>query len=117
MIATTQALRTANLEQSTRSDTDNVFDMPIGQDGGTVGILCGDSGLKEIEGPLEDWVRFSEKLQERSAVGGNLWMHLILICRGWKDRPYERYEGPWTVADGLRKTKNKVLWIGNTYDK
>jgi hypothetical protein len=34
----------------------------------------------------------------------------------WTDRPFERYSGPWTVKDGLRKTRNKILWVGNTLD-
>lgn len=39
-----------------------------------------------------------------------------IFASQWKDRPFERYVGPWTLKDGLRQTKNKVLWVGNTYD-
>ncbi len=111
----TPSLQPSHLLESTKSDTDNVFGMPLGSDGASMGILCGDSN-PTTKGGLEEWVRFGEKLGERSP-NGDSWMHLVLSCRGWNDRPYERYEGPWDVKEGLRKTRNKVLWIGNTFDK
>lgn len=55
------------------------------------------------------------QLRERS-VTGNEWTSIVIGCKGWPERPFERYPGPWTQKDGLRDTANPVLWVGNTYD-
>ena len=41
---------------------------------------------------------------------------LLHGCRSYRETAIERYAGPFSVADGLKPLKNKVLFIGNTFD-
>ena len=36
---------------------------------------------------------------------GEQWALIAGACRGWSFRANQRYTGPWTVAEGLKKTR------------
>ncbi|WOO81970.1 Putative hydrolase [Vanrija pseudolonga] len=105
----------ADPEKARRLDTDNVFGEPVAEtDSAIFSILCSDQPAIN-EDALGDLVHLSGDLLLKSPLAP-LWMLIMTPCTKWADRPYERYPGPWTRKEGLRKPKNPILWIGNTYD-
>ncbi|KAG9080956.1 hypothetical protein FRC06_005975 [Ceratobasidium sp. 370] len=74
----------------------------------TAAIMCGDSepaGWKT----LDDYIEYTHQLGRISPVGEN-WALLPGFCRNWKFRPIQRYNGPWSVAEGLNKTRFPILY-------
>lgn len=50
---------------------------------------------------------------------GELFSNEFAQCMDWYEGyepPFERYDGPWTRADGLQKLANPMLIVGNTFD-
>jgi hypothetical protein len=43
-------------------------------------------------------------------------LNLVHGCRSYQTVSYERYAGPFSVAQGLRPFKNTILLVGNTHD-
>lgn len=42
---------------------------------------------------------------------GEQWAFIVGPCRGWSFRANQRYTGPWTAAEGLRKTRYALILI------
>ncbi|CAE6538286.1 unnamed protein product [Rhizoctonia solani] len=71
-------------------------------------ILCGDSPYLNItNGVYGNYIR---ELGRMSPVGEQ-WATTVGGCRGWSFRAQERYTGPWTAKDGLKKTRFPILFV------
>ncbi|CAE6440519.1 unnamed protein product, partial [Rhizoctonia solani] len=40
---------------------------------------------------------------------GESWAQLVGACRNWETRAIQRYEGPWSIAQGLNQTRFPIL--------
>ncbi|CAJ2501000.1 Uu.00g038530.m01.CDS01 [Anthostomella pinea] len=73
------------------------------------GIHCGDNDVR-TEG-LEGMMSVVERLYRTSRVMGDAAIGNYFACAQWRIEPRERYTGTFDI-----KTKNPVLFIGNTFD-
>ena len=82
----------------------------VGDNDSIMGIKCSDTFLRadSIEGILPD----VEHMLQTSELFAPLLASIAAQCANWPWAAKERYGGPW---EGI-KTKNPVLWFGNTYD-
>ncbi|KAF8599715.1 alpha/beta-hydrolase [Ceratobasidium sp. AG-I] len=71
-------------------------------------ILCSDTAPTNIsDESYGDYIREMGKI----SPFGEPWALITGACRGWSFRAKERYTGPWTVAEGLRKTRFPILFL------
>ncbi|PGH19695.1 hypothetical protein AJ80_03850 [Polytolypa hystricis UAMH7299] len=75
----------------------------------TMGIHCADRKLRTSS--FDEIMPAMNQLLNISRVMGDVTTGMSMACAQWKIEPKERYEGDFQV-----KTKNPVLFIGNTYD-
>ncbi|KAH8917080.1 alpha/beta-hydrolase, partial [Atractiella rhizophila] len=98
---------------------DNIFHRPlnVGAGLGSRLILCADTA-KDVwkDFTIKGFQNYVHKMSKISSWVGEQWSLWMSECFGWDYEPFEAYRGPWTVEDGLRKTKHPVLFIGNTHD-
>ncbi|KAF8608855.1 alpha/beta-hydrolase [Ceratobasidium sp. AG-I] len=99
-----------------RNFTDNVFGRHM-EVGGlpTVqpSIMCSDS--PQVNVTIDEYVKYFHELSKIGPTGDR-WGINVGICRNWPFRAIERYTGPWTVADGLKKTKFPILFMSTEAD-
>ncbi|KAF8608852.1 alpha/beta-hydrolase [Ceratobasidium sp. AG-I] len=91
--------------------TDNVYGRykeKYGLPSTTPSIMCSDSPQANVT--LDQYIAYFHELSELSPTGEQ-WALYFGKCRGWPFRAIERYTGPWTVADGLKKTKFPILFM------
>ncbi|CEL53964.1 hypothetical protein RSOLAG1IB_06747 [Rhizoctonia solani AG-1 IB] len=71
-------------------------------------ILCGDSSYLNITND-----RYSNYIRElgRISPAGEQWALNVGGCREWSFRARERYTGPWSREDGLKKTRFPILFV------
>ncbi|KAH7334290.1 TAP-like protein-domain-containing protein [Rhizoctonia solani] len=71
-------------------------------------ILCGDSSYLNITND-----RYSSYIRELGRISpvGEQWGVTVGGCRDWAFRARERYTGPWTTKDGLKKTRFPILFV------
>lgn len=74
-----------------------------------VGIHCSDNDARVST--LEEYLPSAEKLHRTSRIMAPADSFLAKTCPQWKIEPKERYKGDFNV-----KTKNPVLFVGNTWD-
>lgn len=80
-------------------------------DDALLGILCGDKLVPAPE-TVEDIRREVEAMTESSKLFGGYLSTVATQCAGWKYKAKGGYEG---MFDGI-KTRQAVLFVGNTYD-
>ncbi|KAJ0425830.1 TAP-like protein-domain-containing protein [Aspergillus carlsbadensis] len=73
------------------------------------GIYCGDNQVRTDS--FADFLPAVEKLYKTSSVMGDIAMGSYARCQQWKIKPKETYTGSFDV-----RTKNPVLFVGNTLD-
>ncbi|KAI0886788.1 alpha/beta-hydrolase [Annulohypoxylon maeteangense] len=73
------------------------------------GIHCGDNMVRTEK--FEDFVPAVQYMYNTSRIIGDALVNLYSTCAQWKIEPKERYTGDFNV-----KTKNPVLFIGNSHD-
>lgn len=73
------------------------------------GIYCGDNQARASN--FEEFAPTIPKLYQTSRVMGDIAVCSYSLCAQWKIKPKETYTGSFDV-----RTKNPVLFIGNTYD-
>ncbi|KZO96037.1 alpha/beta-hydrolase [Calocera viscosa TUFC12733] len=103
-----------------RDMRDNIFHRYAARVGGpltTVAIQCGDTDLSVLHANLsaEAMSEYSRELF-RMSITGESWHIWVARCRIWNVTAIDVYRGPWSVEDGLRKTKFPILFVGNTAD-
>ncbi|KAK2748950.1 hypothetical protein FQN57_007233 [Myotisia sp. PD_48] len=72
------------------------------------GIHCGEKRVRAAS--LDEFLPAVDKLSRISRIFGDL-LSIAIACSHWKIEAKERYTGDFQV-----KTKNPVLFIGNTFD-
>ncbi|KAI1413422.1 alpha/beta-hydrolase [Hypoxylon sp. FL1857] len=89
----------------------NVTDVfaQIAQPQALEGIHCSDNMVRTEK--FEDFVPAVEHMYNTSRIFGDALVFLYAACAQWKIEPKERYTGDFNV-----KTKNPVLFIGNSHD-
>lgn len=73
------------------------------------GVKCSDKVTRSAK--IDDLLPAHEKLMKISRMGGDVPTSLLMICSQWGFDAKERYMGNFRV-----KTKNPVLFVGNTWD-
>ncbi|EJT99863.1 hypothetical protein DACRYDRAFT_109288 [Dacryopinax primogenitus] len=93
-----------------REPTDNVFRRHMVASGtsriSNAAVMCGDVDPRvahSIDTP-EEFMEYSKELSQLS-ITGETWTLFAGRCRLWNITAFEAYRGPWTVEDGLQKTK------------
>ncbi|CAE6365629.1 unnamed protein product [Rhizoctonia solani] len=89
---------------------ENVFNRYVEKHGPpvtTAAIMCGDS--EPAHKSLDQYAEYIHELG-KSAPIGEIWALWTGFCASWKIRPGQKYDGPWSVEDGLRKTRFPILY-------
>ncbi|KAI0114283.1 alpha/beta-hydrolase [Hypoxylon sp. NC0597] len=73
------------------------------------GIHCSDNMIRTEK--FEDFLPAVQQMYDTSKILGDGLVFLYAACAQWKIEPKERYTGDFNV-----KTKNPVLFIGNSHD-
>ncbi|KEP51486.1 alpha/beta-hydrolase [Rhizoctonia solani 123E] len=75
----------------------------------TTAIGCSDSQKSDHKSLDEyaEYIHKAGKLAPFSEMWASRWTG---FCSNWKIRPGQRYDGPWTVEDGLKKTRFPILY-------
>ncbi|KAI0832162.1 TAP-like protein-domain-containing protein [Hypoxylon sp. FL0890] len=73
------------------------------------GIHCSDNMVRTEK--FEDFLPAVQRMYNTSKIIGDALVFLYSACAQWKIEPKERYTGDFNV-----KTRNPVLFIGNSYD-
>ncbi|KAL8280865.1 hypothetical protein RQP46_006869 [Phenoliferia psychrophenolica] len=107
----------SNNELARKDPLDNVFHRSMeSSSASTAAIMCGDSDESATEGSsIEEVAAYYRELGSKS-ITGEIWAAWVTTCRSWRHKAIETYRGPWTVADGLRKTNFPVLFISMSAD-
>ncbi|KDN33708.1 hypothetical protein RSAG8_13204, partial [Rhizoctonia solani AG-8 WAC10335] len=74
----------------------------------TYAIMCSDSE-KPVPKSLDEYAEYFHEMGKLAPIG-ELWAIWTGFCASWKIRPGERYDGPWTVEKGLKKTRFPILY-------
>ncbi|KAG8958665.1 hypothetical protein FRC03_008920 [Tulasnella sp. 419] len=100
---------------------DNVFHRHVEKYGSfiwTLAITCTDTpnmNAKPGDEGVKEYLQYLHELLEISPTGES-WAVWAGFCRHWKVEPFERYAGPWTVEEGLERTKFPILFVSMTAD-
>ncbi|CAE6411721.1 unnamed protein product [Rhizoctonia solani] len=89
----------------------NVFNRYMEHQGSqvtTFAIMCGDSD-KPTPKSLDQYAQYIHELNKIAPIG-EIWATIIGFCASWKIRPGQRYDGPWSVDEGLKKTRFPILY-------
>ncbi|KAG8730958.1 hypothetical protein FRC10_002155 [Ceratobasidium sp. 414] len=76
-------------------------------------IMCGDSAAVNLS--LHAYTDYFRELGKISPTGEQ-WASIVGGCSGWAFRAGQRYTGPWTVANGLKKTRFPILFVSMDAD-
>ncbi|GAA6032626.1 hypothetical protein JCM8097_004848 [Rhodosporidiobolus ruineniae] len=84
----------------------------------TAAIMCSDTHLAGLDGMTTREVQafMKEMRDETGSPTADVWAVWISACMHWAPKAFERYNGPWTVEDGLKKTNNTILFFSQTAD-
>ncbi|KAJ1306687.1 hypothetical protein OPQ81_007679 [Rhizoctonia solani] len=74
----------------------------------TASIMCSDSE-KPVHKSLDEFAEYIHKMGKLAPIG-EIWALWTGFCQTWKIRPGERYDGPWSVEEGLKKTRFPILY-------
>ncbi|KAK4702862.1 hypothetical protein P7C70_g3358, partial [Phenoliferia sp. Uapishka_3] len=96
----------ANNQLARKDPLDNVYHRSMeSSTASTAAIMCSDTDSSATENSsIEEVAAYYRELGEKS-ITGEIWAAWITTCRQWRFKALEAYRGPWTVADGLRKTR------------
>ncbi|QRV97373.1 alpha/beta hydrolase family protein [Ceratobasidium sp. AG-Ba] len=64
-------------------------------------ILCADTAVTNVS--ASTYTNYFRELGDISPVGEQ-WAHILGACNGWSFQANQRYSGPWSTKDGLKKT-------------
>ncbi|CAE6532461.1 unnamed protein product, partial [Rhizoctonia solani] len=98
-------------ELKASNENENVFNRPMNKRSLTVtttAIMCSDSE-KPAHKSLDEFAEYIHKMDQLSPIGEILAI-LGRSCQTWKIRPGQRYDGPWSVEEGLKKTRFPILY-------
>ncbi|CAE6417836.1 unnamed protein product [Rhizoctonia solani] len=70
-------------------------------------IMCSDS--EPAHKSLDQYAEYIHEMS-KSAPIGEIWAMWTGFCGSWKIRPGQKYDGPWSVEDGLKKTRFPILY-------
>ncbi|KAF8181193.1 Alpha/Beta hydrolase protein [Mycena galopus ATCC 62051] len=95
----------------------------MGPSEGGMAVSCGDAppfeiGLGDEEVWTRQWLKWRDELAAPNPLGGPNWFSSIIRCRHWgqvKPSPV-RYEGSWEFGADLRKPRNPVVFVSNSFD-
>ncbi|KAH7335405.1 Alpha/Beta hydrolase protein [Rhizoctonia solani] len=71
-------------------------------------IMCSDSE-KPTPKSLDQYAQYIHEIGKLTPVA-DVWAMLTGFCASWKIRPGQRYDGPWSVEEGLKKTRFPILY-------
>ncbi|CAE6481946.1 unnamed protein product, partial [Rhizoctonia solani] len=71
-------------------------------------IMCSDSE-KPAPKSLDQYAQYIREMDKLSPIA-DVWAMLTGFCATWKIRPGQRYDGPWSVEEGLKKTRFPILY-------
>ncbi|CAE6529513.1 unnamed protein product [Rhizoctonia solani] len=74
----------------------------------TSAIMCSDSE-KPAPKSLDEYADYIHTLGKLAPIG-EIWAMWTGFCASWKIRPGQRYDGPWTVEEGLQTTRFPILY-------
>ncbi|CAE6532454.1 unnamed protein product [Rhizoctonia solani] len=93
------------------SGDENVFNRYMEKQGQAVttsAIMCSDS-KKPVHKSLDEFAEYIHKMGKLAPIG-EMWALWVGFCQAWKIRPGQRYDGPWSVKEGLKKTRFPILY-------
>ncbi|KAM0786781.1 hypothetical protein ACM66B_002215 [Microbotryomycetes sp. NB124-2] len=102
-----------------QNQSDNVFGRPVDKMGTGLScsaIMCLDTDPKPMLDDSTDTLIEYFREQGQRSIAGEPWSLWMARCRRWPFKARDVYRGPWSRRDGLRKTKNKILFVANTAD-
>ncbi|KAG8782964.1 hypothetical protein FRC12_020267 [Ceratobasidium sp. 428] len=76
-------------------------------------IACSDAAPVNVS--VDVYTNYFRELGRISPVGEQ-WASQVGICNGWSFRANQRYTGPWSTTDGLKKTKFPILFLSQDAD-
>ncbi|GAA5900239.1 hypothetical protein JCM8208_002061 [Rhodotorula glutinis] len=81
----------------------------------TAAIMCSDTdpsapGLRNSS-VRSVWEYMSDLARTTRSPTADIWTIWIMQCRHWSAKALEVYRGPWTVADGLKKTNYPIVFF------
>ncbi|KAM0745922.1 alpha/beta-hydrolase [Meredithblackwellia eburnea MCA 4105] len=82
----------------------------------TAAIMCSDTDVSAFNQSTTESISDYVRELSRKSITGEIWAMWVTTCRYWSHKAIETYRGPWTVADGLRKTNFPVLFFSMTAD-
>ncbi|BGP00214.1 hypothetical protein RTBOTA2_003602 [Rhodotorula toruloides] len=84
----------------------------------TAAIMCSDTDPEALrDTSTRTLSQYMHDLRKESrSPTADIWAIWISTCRHWKAKAIETYRGPWTVADGLKKTNFPIIFFSQTAD-
>ncbi|KAJ7138078.1 TAP-like protein-domain-containing protein, partial [Mycena epipterygia] len=72
----------------------------------------------DAEAWTKEWMGWRNQLAAPNPLGGPGWFEGVVSCCNWGSvqPPPARYEGAWEMGVDLRKPKNPVIFVSNSYD-
>ncbi|CAE6463603.1 unnamed protein product [Rhizoctonia solani] len=74
----------------------------------TYPIMCSDALPLNIT--IDEYADYFREIGKLNSMGEQ-WALIMGGCRDWSFRANERYNGPWTVEKGLKKTRFPILFV------
>lgn len=73
----------------------------------TAAIMCSDTDTAVLRNTSvrSMWEYMRDLAEKTRSPTADIWTIWIMQCRHWGVKALEVYRGPWTVAEGLKKTK------------
>ncbi|KAL5640564.1 hypothetical protein ACGC1H_001140 [Rhizoctonia solani] len=76
----------------------------------TTAIGCSDS-QKPAHKSLDEYAEYIRKVGKLAPFSEMWAARWTGFCSNWKIRPGQRYDGPWTVEEGLKKSRFPILYV------
>ncbi|KAK4057517.1 hypothetical protein OIO90_001586 [Microbotryomycetes sp. JL221] len=109
----------AHVDIVPHNQTGNLFQRPMEKTGTGLtctAIMCSDTDPVALrDHSLETLIRYIGEMG-RLSISGEAWSLWIARCRRWTHKAHDVYQGPWSRQQGLRQTKNKILFVSNSAD-
>ncbi|KAJ7061526.1 hypothetical protein C8F01DRAFT_1137680 [Mycena amicta] len=112
-----------NITDSERAAEGGWNGREMGPSEAAIAVMCGDAppfvvAADDDDGWTGEWLGWRDQLMEPNPLGGASLFTVMVACRHWgqvQPTP-ERYEGPWEMGVDLRKPKNPVVFLSNSFD-
>ncbi|GAA5891675.1 hypothetical protein JCM6882_006163 [Rhodosporidiobolus microsporus] len=84
----------------------------------TAAIMCSDTDPKAlVNSTVRDMAAYMKEMRESTkSPTADVWAIWLGACRHWSATALERYSGPWSIANGLNRTANPILFFSQTAD-